>query len=293
MSGTRLTARQRAKEMGGPNGMELQSLPNRSSASLLPCCSLAVAHPHRSIGRVAEVFKGPAKAAVKLSEAEIALKRSEMSRKRKHQSDKRLEDEVSSRRPPLPLLRPRQRSLSRASENRDDQPPPEETSRSSTLQALLVHGQPEQPIRWRRRRRRRRGRGCPHRRPAACADEDALHQLDQGRRVQGSGDAARGKVRACWGCREGVPGTETATEDEEVGEGGGGVVGGGRGTGCTKCTMTALLVLATLSVALLLVLASLLTTPVSLRRTSNEHPSSRVRIIFSTHQTSFRLALEN
>lgn len=28
-SGTRLTARQRAKEMGGENGMELQSLPNR------------------------------------------------------------------------------------------------------------------------------------------------------------------------------------------------------------------------------------------------------------------------
>lgn len=31
ISGTRLTARQRAKEMGGKHGMELQSLPNSSS----------------------------------------------------------------------------------------------------------------------------------------------------------------------------------------------------------------------------------------------------------------------
>ena len=48
--GVRLTARQRAKEMGGPNGMELQSLPN---------------------------LKGGAKPTVKLTEAEVALRRSE------------------------------------------------------------------------------------------------------------------------------------------------------------------------------------------------------------------------
>ncbi|KAK4703303.1 Ino eighty subunit 2, partial [Phenoliferia sp. Uapishka_3] len=65
-SGVRLTARQRAKEMGGPNGMEYQSLPN----------AVVAKHP-----------------VVKLTEAEVALRRSENSRKRKHQSDKRLEDE--------------------------------------------------------------------------------------------------------------------------------------------------------------------------------------------------------
>lgn len=142
----RLTARQRAKEMGGPNGMELQSLPN---------------------------LKGGAKPTVKLTEAEVALRRSENSRKRKHQSDKRLEDEVRRRTPSSPcatLTRPL-----RHAENGDDQPSAEEASRAPALQAVDDDHEPEQPVQGRRRRgRRARARGlrpAPGRATHAPLDE--------------------------------------------------------------------------------------------------------------------------
>lgn len=78
--GVRLTARQRAKEMGGEFGMELQSLSNLKGTGNKPV--------------------------VKLTDAEVALRRSENSRKRKHQSDKRLEDEVRLLFCPLASLLP-------------------------------------------------------------------------------------------------------------------------------------------------------------------------------------------
>ncbi|GAA5829840.1 hypothetical protein JCM5353_003429 [Sporobolomyces roseus] len=64
--GGRKTARQRAKEMGGDEALELMSLPNR-------------------------VYNKPAPPI--LTAEEIALQKAEKSRKRKHQADKKLEDE--------------------------------------------------------------------------------------------------------------------------------------------------------------------------------------------------------
>ncbi|SCZ97347.1 BZ3500_MvSof-1268-A1-R1_Chr4-2g07153 [Microbotryum saponariae] len=64
-SGSRLTARQRAKEMGGEHGMELESLSN----DIIP------------------------RNKVKLTDAEAALRRSENLRKRRSQAYKKLDDE--------------------------------------------------------------------------------------------------------------------------------------------------------------------------------------------------------
>lgn len=88
-SGTRLTARQRAKEMGGEFGMELQSLSNGACSPLLSFSRAKVADA--TVG--AEV-QHKNKNDVKMTEAEVALKRAENLRKRRHQADKKLEDEV-------------------------------------------------------------------------------------------------------------------------------------------------------------------------------------------------------
>lgn len=91
--GGRKTARQRAREMGGDDALELMSLPNREPPSPAwsekvlwsASCSLT------NVPAFTDVSKLPPPAR---TEAELAELKAEKSKKRKSQADKKLEDEV-------------------------------------------------------------------------------------------------------------------------------------------------------------------------------------------------------